>query len=128
MSLSEVLGPTLQFQREGDSLIAKILDSQLRDAQVVNRLREEGLAELDAKQAKSVVLDFEQVTFVGSVAFMAFLAIRRAPGVERVRLCNLDPKIKAVFEVCKLIPTPNREDAPFEVVHVPEAEIGAPPT
>jgi anti-anti-sigma regulatory factor len=115
MSDSTSLGATLQFQRQGETLIAKILEETLRDATVVNRLREEFLAELDSLPAKWVVVDFAQVTFVGSVAFMALLAMRRAPGVERVRLCNLDPKIKGVFEVCKLIPTPQRTDAPFEV-------------
>lgn len=124
MSDTTTVGAGLRFQRQGETLIATILEEKLRDAPVINRLRDEFLMEFEAKPAKWIVVDFQQVTFVGSVAFMALLAMRRAPGVERVRLCNLDPKIKGVFEVCKLIPTPQRTDAPFEVAETLDAAVG----
>lgn len=107
--------PTLEFQQQGDCLVATILEGQLRDQLVVNRVREEFLNQVASTPAKDIVLDFGNVSFVGSVAFMAFLAMRRAPGVEQVLLCNVDPNVKSVFEVCKLIPTAQRAEAPFKL-------------
>lgn len=114
-NVASVQKPVLRFQREGEYLVATILEERLRDIGVVNQLREEFLAEVNSNPTKLVVLNLRHVTFVGSVAFMAFLAMRRGPGVERVMLCEVDPNVKSVFEICKLIPTGDRPTAPFEL-------------
>lgn len=102
------------FSLHGSTLVAAIRAEQLRDLSVVQQLKEEIISEIKSSAARNVVLDCGQLEFIASVAFLAFLGIRRQGGVKRVILCNLDDNIREVFAICKLIPTLNHANTPFE--------------
>lgn len=98
----------------GSTLAATVLVEQLRELPVVEKLKKELLAALAVSASQNVVLDLSNVRFVGSVAFLAFLSVRRQSGVSRVILTGLDTNIREVFSLCRLIPTVNMPSAPFE--------------
>jgi anti-anti-sigma regulatory factor len=73
------------------------------------------LALIDPEKITHVVLDFQRVTFVGSIGFLAFLAVRRHLEDSQVIICNLYEPIRQVFEICRLIPKDPAATAPFQV-------------
>lgn len=96
------------------NLIVTVVEQQMRDLQVVQRVKQEILEAIQLNDIRNVILDLSRVEFVGSVAFLAFLSIRREPGVGRVFVCNLTEPVREVFSLCKLIPGPHNPTAPFE--------------
>ncbi len=48
-----------------------------------------------------------------SVAFLAFLAIRRFPTVDKILLCNLRDHVREVFVLCRLLNGTGTERSPF---------------
>lgn len=100
---------------ENSVVIVTLLAEKLREPQVVEVVRKEMLAAVQSGNAQSVIIDFRNVEFVGSMAFLAFLAVRRQMGGGRIVLCELSPEIVEVFSVCRLIPANGNHNAPFEV-------------
>lgn len=100
---------------ENSVVTVTLLAEKLREPQVVEIVKKEMLAAVNSGNAKSVIIDFRNVAFVGSMAFLAFLAVRRQIGGGRIILCELSPEIKEIFAVCRLVPANGNHDAPFEV-------------
>lgn len=98
----------------GETLVVTVLSEQLRDFAVVQALRSSVIEAIERTQAKNVVMDLGNVTYIGSVAFLAFLAIRRQSGIDRIVLCNLSELVQELFRMCKLIASSNGKAAPFE--------------
>ncbi len=104
------------------TLVVKILEVQLRDIAVVQKVRSEIESNLKDGSIQNVVLDLSAVDFVGSVAFLAFLAIRRFPTVDKILLCNLREHVREVFVLCRLLNGAGNERSPFtEVASVADA-------
>ena len=104
-------------------LIVKILESQMRDFARVIQIKETIITAVREVVPKTVIIDLSQMHFVGSVGFLAFLAIRREPTVENVVLCNLDANVYKVFSVCKLIPDGANTSAPLQLADTVDAAI-----
>jgi anti-anti-sigma regulatory factor len=104
-------------------LIIKILESQMRDFARVLQIKEAIITAVREVLPKTVIIDLSQLHFVGSVGFLAFLAIRREPTVQNVVLCNLDANVHKVFSVCKLIPDGVDASAPLLMADTVEAAI-----
>jgi anti-anti-sigma regulatory factor len=104
-------------------LIIKILESQMRDFAKVIQIKEAVITAVREVLPKTVIIDLSQLHFVGSVGFLAFLAIRREPTVRNVVLCNLDTNVHKVFSVCKLIPDSVDASAPLLIADTVEAAI-----
>src|SRR5438067_2753853 len=100
---------------EGNNLVVDVLTDQLREADVAYRLRDEIQALIAQHKPTNVVLDLTRVKFIGSVGFLAFLAVRRQLPDGRIVLCNLSEPIRDIFRICNLIPTETKPSAPFEV-------------
>lgn len=114
--------PITHSSVQGSTLVVTILADQVRDMSVSQKLREEIISQFKSSGANSIVLDFSHVRFIASVAFLAFLGVRRQEGVKRIFVCNLDENIREVFAICKLIPTANHATAPFEeAASIPQA-------
>jgi anti-anti-sigma factor len=110
------------FARFGSTLVVTIHDVQLRDTESVQQLKEAILAQLKEGSVQNVVVDAAAIEFVGSVGFLAFLAIRRQRTVDRIFLCNLHENVREVFALCRLLATANYLEAPFlEAKSVAEA-------
>jgi len=101
-------------ENQNGTLILTIHESKLRDLLVVQALKEQMLAAVEKSQAPKVLLDMRHVQMVGSVAFLAFLGLRRPPCVDRVILCHTRPDVLELFHLCRLISTPNHKTGPFE--------------
>ncbi len=95
-------------------LVVDVLPEQLRDVSVVQSLREGVIGAIEKTKVKHVVIDLSRVKHIGSVAFLAFLAIRRQSGIDRIVLCGLSEFVQELFKMCKLIVSGNGKSAPFE--------------
>ena len=105
----------IQSEPRGSCLVVTILEQQMRNFEKVTQIKLEILSAVQEFLPKVVVLDLSRVNFVGSVGFLAFLAIRREPGVENVVLCNLDPNVHKLFSISKLILEGSSASAPLQV-------------
>jgi anti-anti-sigma factor len=104
-------------------LVIEIAVQQIRDPDTVYALRDEMLSLIDSAGTNHLVLDFQRVTFVGSVAFLAFLAVRRRLKDGRIVICNLSDSIRLVFEICRLISKDASSTAAFEVEQSRDAAL-----
>ena len=103
-------------------LVVSILAETMRDQEVVNRIRDSMSAVVGQANCNSLIIDVDHVQFIGSIGFLAFLAMRRIPGVQSIVLCNLQPNVRELFLLCRLIPHSNEESAPFnEATTLPSA-------
>ncbi len=112
--MSDIVSLT-EIVQSGPNLVVTIIEPRMRDVAIIQQIRDEILGAINSQMSNNVVVDLKHVEYVGSVAFLAFLAIRRQPSVNRVVLCNLDFRVREVFTLCRLIPTENQTSAPFEV-------------
>lgn len=103
-------------------LVVSILAETMRDQEVVNRIRDSMSAVVGQANCNSLIIDVDRVQFIGSIGFLAFLAMRRIPGVRSIVLCNLQPNVRELFLLCRLIPHSNEASAPFnEATTLPSA-------
>ncbi len=110
--MSDNLAST-EFAVFDSTLVATLHDVRLRDVDTVQRVREAITERLKDGSVQNVVLDLANVEFVGSVAFLAFLGIRRFPTVDRIVLCNLRENVREVFVLCRLLAGASNPSAPF---------------
>lgn len=113
----------IEIAPHSSCLVIKILESQMRDFAKVIQIKGAIVTAVREVLPKTVIIDLSRLTFVGSVGFLAFLAIRREPTVENIILCNLDANIYKVFSVCKLIPDGADASAPLQVADTVDAAI-----
>ena len=100
----------------GDVVVIEILTNELRSAEDCYAIRDEARTCIQNANSKSVLFDFGKVEFMGSVAFLAFLALRREELVNRIVCFNVSDSIQQMLAACKLIPTDDTMESPFEIV------------
>ncbi len=98
------------------TLVLKFATQQRRTPEVSHAVRDELVSAVNDSQATNLVLDLEQVEFVGSVAMLAFLSLRRLADVERIVMCNVADKVKSIFVVCELLTDDPQRKSTFEHV------------
>ncbi|MDG2380442.1 MAG: STAS domain-containing protein [Pirellulaceae bacterium] len=96
-------------------LVIKILATAMRDTQVCYGIRDQMIEAIDPDQTQNVIIDLENLTFIGSIGFLGFLAVRRKIPKSRIIVCNLTDTIREMFLLCRLISEDNSADSPFEV-------------
>ena len=107
-----------------DNVVAiEILAEQIRDPDTSYALRDDMVAILDSAEKDHVVLDFQHVTFVGSIGFLAFLALRRRLKNGLFEICNFSDSVRQVFEICRLISKDPSAASPFLVEDSLEAAL-----
>lgn len=109
----------------GETLIVTLRVDQIREAGAAYELRDELLSLVDETNAKNAIFKLGQVQFVGSIGFLAFLAVRRRLQVGRVFLCELSPVLRQMFTACRLIASDTTSTAPFEVEDTAEASLAS---
>lgn len=97
--------------------VLRIEPSQLIGDAFADQLREEFLAARRAIDARNVVVDFQQVTYLSSASFRPLLSLLREVRGQggRLVLCNLQPYVHEVFSVTRLISSHGTTPAAFEV-------------
>ena len=78
---------------------------------------------VDTSGAPPVLVIDPDDTFVGSIGFLAFLALRRHLENGRIVVCNFSDSIRKIFEICRLIPTDPSAAGPFLVEESLEAAL-----
>jgi anti-anti-sigma factor len=99
----------------GDAIVFRIQVAKLRDAEVSYAVRDEMLAQLVKTPVSKVVVDLQQVDFIGSVGFLAFLSIRRELAGGQIVFCNVSPYVLEAFKACRLVSDDDTRPAAFEV-------------
>jgi anti-anti-sigma factor len=103
-------------------VVVTVLVDRIRDPEKVNQIKEAMTDVVKSQVCKNLVIDMSRVQFIGSIGFMAFLAMRRVPGIECIVLCNLDPNVRELFLLSRLIPHDSASSAPFhETPSIPSA-------
>src|SRR5262245_8212998 len=105
---------TCESKVQGSALVVTVLLDQLREAKTAYELRDEMIGQINQAQPRGIVVDLVNVTFIGSIGFLAFLGVRRHLSGGRIVLCNLSDPIREMFSVCRLIATDSNKAAPFE--------------
>lgn len=107
----------------GNVLAIEILTPEIRDDVTAYALRDEMVSLVDRAEPDHVVLDFERVTFVGSIGFLAFLGLRRHQESGRIVVCNFSDSIRGIFELCRLIAKDPSATSPFLVADSLQAAL-----
>ena len=98
-------------------LVLTIAQSRIQGEEAAQQLREEMQLALEATGFNCVIVDFQNVRYLSSVAFWPLLSLRRqlfnAGG--RLMICGLTGDIEILFLTTKMISSGGTVDAPFEV-------------
>jgi anti-anti-sigma factor len=108
-----------------DILVAQIMVPQMRDIELVQRVKDELIEAIQEGNPRAIILDLSQLEFIGSVGFLAFLAARRTSNANQIVLCNLSERTHEVFALCRLIPHAARSDTPFAVQATVESALAS---
>jgi anti-anti-sigma factor len=114
---------SVEISSNGTTMVATILSAQMRDESQVRAIKDQLLEGVNQQTPLKVVLDLTNVEFIGSIGFLAFLALRRIPKVERIVLCGLSDNVRGLFALCRLIPNSHSDSAPFEVAPTVEQAL-----
>ncbi len=103
----------IEHSVHGVNVVITILEERIRDPEKVTEIKDAMTEVVSNSVCKNLIIDMGRVQFIGSVGFLAFLAMRRIPGVQNVVLCSLNEHVKELFVICRLIPSKNASSAPF---------------
>jgi len=104
-------------------IVVTILVEKIREPETSYALRDEILALVDGAKVRHLVLDLQHVTFMGSVGFLAFLAVRRRLQLGQIVICNVSPPVLDMFELCHLVSNDPSMMAAFEAEDSLEAAL-----
>jgi len=109
------------------AIVLAITETQLQGDPISEQLRAELLAALERSGARNVVLDFQNITFVSSVAFRPLLSLHRRLKEQggRLILCGMTERVAEVFQVTRLVSTTGASAAPFELQKDASAAIAS---
>ena len=99
------------------TLVLTIEVEQVKDFTISEELRYELVHAVKSRSSKRIVLDLRNMTFITSLACVAFIGVRQAmKDVEgRVVLCNMTEFIHKVFSAKRLLVRPkNNGNVAFE--------------
>lgn len=104
-------------------LVITILVEEFRNPNITYAMRDEILSLVDPAKMSHVVLDFQNVKFVGSLGLLAFVAVRRHFAGGQILICNFSDLVRGVFETCHLISSTPSVVTPFWVEDTLEAAL-----
>lgn len=100
-----------------DILVLTVEEEQVKDSIVAQQMRFELVHALGSRKSDRVVLDMRNLTFMTSLACVAFIAVKQSMKGEgeRVALCNMSDFIKKIFHAKRLLRrSPNSGNVAFE--------------
>jgi anti-anti-sigma factor len=102
---------------ECQAIVLTVTEPQLQGDPISEQLRADLLNALERSRARNVVLDFQNIKFVSSVAFRPLLSLHRHLKEQggRLVLCGMSERVAEVFHVTRLVSTAGTLAAPFEL-------------
>src|SRR5262249_28347731 len=102
---------------EGDVLVLTLTEKQVEGDAIAQALQRELLAAGTEADARKVVVDFQNVHYISSVAFSPLLALRRHLNGQKGRLvvCGLNTMVGDIFYTTKMVSPTGTFGAPFEM-------------
>ena len=104
-------------------LVITIREDEIGEPETSHALRDEILSLVDGQKLSGIVIDLRHVTFMGSVGFLAFLAVRRRLEVGQIVLCNISRHVRDMLALCRLISNDPSVKADFEAEDTLEAAL-----
>lgn len=106
-----------QVNADGDVLVVTLTEKQVEGDAIAQALQRELLAAVAAAGACKVVVDFQNVHYISSVAFSPLLALRRHLNGQKGRLvvCGLNSMVGDIFYTTKMVSPTGTFAAPFEM-------------
>src|SRR5262249_50355264 len=116
-AMAETQYRLLQVNSEGDVLVLTITEAQVEGDTIAQALHKELLAARQAADARNVVVDFQNVLYISSVAFGPLLGIRRTlQGLDgRLIVCGLNQMVGDIFYTTRMVSPTGEFSAPFEM-------------
>ena len=118
-------GSLVSGKLQDDALIMTIQAEQIRDPETSMALRSQMISLVDQMSSKDLVIDFGQVRFMGSIGFLALMALRRHLTESRIVLCGLSEPLSAAFQACSLIANSKNKEVMFETADTEQNAISA---
>src|SRR5262245_3093379 len=108
---------TLYQHLQCSAVVLGITEAQLQGDSISDALRADLVAAVERSNARHVVLDFQLVTYLSSVAFRPLLSLHRKlkPQGGRLILCGMSDQVAEVFYVTRLVSSAGTSAAPFEL-------------
>jgi anti-anti-sigma factor len=107
----------VQVSAQDDVLVLTITEPQVEGDAVAQALQRELLTAVGAADARKVVIDFQRVRYISSVAFAPLLSLRRhLQGMGgRFLVCGLSTMVGDIFYSTKMVSPSGTFTAPFEM-------------
>ena len=115
--------PHVVASLEDGVLVTTIMREEIRESSDAYLCRDEMIATIDSSKAEHLVINLQQVQFLGSVGMVALLGVRRHLGGGRIILCNMSETVRQMLLVCRLIPRGEADTAPFETAPTVAAAV-----
>ncbi|HEV3120022.1 MAG TPA: STAS domain-containing protein [Gemmataceae bacterium] len=98
-------------------LVVTFTTKQIQDEKLSEAILQELTALIDQHRARKLVIDFQNIKYISSVAFRPLLNIRRKLNElsGRLVLCGLSQVVGDVFYTTKLVSPDGSFAAPFEL-------------
>lgn len=97
-------GGNLHIQTIGDVTVVNFIEASILDAGSINSIGQQLYELVDTQDRKKLVLDFEKVRFLSSMALGVLINLRKKSAAIKgsVALCSLRPELFRVFKISKL--------------------------
>ena len=97
-------GGNLHIQTIGDVTVVNFIESSILDASSISSIGQQLYELVDKQDRKKVVLDFEKVRFLSSMALGVLINLRKKSAAIKgsIALCSLRPELFRVFKISKL--------------------------
>jgi anti-anti-sigma factor len=98
-------------------VVLTVTETHLQGDPISDAMREDLLAGVDRSGATHVILDFQRVHYLSSVAFRPLLSLHRKLKERngRLVLCGMSQPVAEVFYVTRLVSSTGTSAAPFEM-------------
>jgi anti-sigma B factor antagonist len=94
----------IRASQTGGVTVVEFLDHKILDAGIIQELAEELYALVERDGVRELLLDFKNVEFLSSAALNKLIIldkkVKKSSG--RLKLCNLEPGIREVFNITQL--------------------------
>jgi anti-anti-sigma factor len=103
--------------RDRGVLVLSLTETHLQDEQVVDSLLRELLDAVAHFNVRKVVIDFQRLKYMSSVAFRPLLRLRSKLKEDggRMVLCGLNPAVGDIFYTTKMLSPDGSSAAPFQM-------------